>query len=397
MKKLVIFVFFIAVIYFSFIKKETKIVELPLEIKKYMDIEDFYVYGNHFNLKGIIGSDISEIKLLIGDVEYELILEKNDVNTTFYTSKIINKGINLEEFKLGNHKINLLINGELFYLRSKNTEKIKYYNFKKNLIEIDNNELSFDVKKSKKEVYDIVIDAGHGGIDPGAVNGKVYEKDLNLKIADQLENKLKKAGFKVFMTRNDDVNNKRYEAMDRINSSFESNAKLFISIHHNSSHDGEYYRGLEIFVPSKTDYSFASEMADNISKSTLIPFSNMDKYKIDKGICQRFFTSQDIVDLEKELALDNVLIYPNITPKTDYYFMLRETGGKITNAYVDGRNKDKDLNDFHTSNIGMESLLLEIAYINNKQDLKIALEKSEEFAEAISSTIINNYKKYLVY
>ena len=51
----------------------------------------------------------------------------------------------------------------------------------------------------------ILIDPGHGGFDGGAVSpGGVVEKDINLKISLKLREKLEKAGYKVFLTREDD-------------------------------------------------------------------------------------------------------------------------------------------------------------------------------------------------
>ena len=50
----------------------------------------------------------------------------------------------------------------------------------------------------------VVIDPGHGGSDPGAVNGKVYEKDINLKISKLIYDKLKSRGIPVYLTRSTD-------------------------------------------------------------------------------------------------------------------------------------------------------------------------------------------------
>ena len=51
----------------------------------------------------------------------------------------------------------------------------------------------------------VVIDAGHGGEDSGAVANGVYEKDINLSIAYTLRDFLQTAGYKVVMTRTEDV------------------------------------------------------------------------------------------------------------------------------------------------------------------------------------------------
>lgn len=90
-------------------------------------------------------------------------------------------------------------------------------------------------KNTDKKI--IVIDAGHGGTDPGAVSevltGKtVHEKDITLSIAKKLRDILEGNGYTVLMTRDSDTYptlNKRAEIANR------AGAALFVSIHMNSS------------------------------------------------------------------------------------------------------------------------------------------------------------------
>ena len=78
----------------------------------------------------------------------------------------------------------------------------------------------------------IVIDAGHGGKDPGASGKKYQEKTLTLNIAKELERSLEAAGMKVIMTRDGDT----YPTLtERVNISHNNNADIFISIHLNSN------------------------------------------------------------------------------------------------------------------------------------------------------------------
>lgn len=80
----------------------------------------------------------------------------------------------------------------------------------------------------------IVIDAGHGGVDPGAISGKIYEKDINFKIALELERLLNEGqpDIKVIQTRRTDVKVNLYE---RGNIANRANADLFVSIHVNAA------------------------------------------------------------------------------------------------------------------------------------------------------------------
>lgn len=78
----------------------------------------------------------------------------------------------------------------------------------------------------------IMVDPGHGGKDPGAVRGRYREKDWNLDVAKELARLLKKGGFKVQMTRENDT----FIALsERSKKSNQFKADLFVSIHTNAS------------------------------------------------------------------------------------------------------------------------------------------------------------------
>ena len=114
---------------------------------------------------------------------------------------------------------------------------------------------SVQVKEKEKEKMCIVIDAGHGGIDPGKVgiNGQL-EKDINLKIARLLQMFLEAEGIEVVMTREEDkglydenASNKKVQDMKRrLELIEESDPVLVISIHQNSYHE-ESVRGAQVF------------------------------------------------------------------------------------------------------------------------------------------------------
>lgn len=78
----------------------------------------------------------------------------------------------------------------------------------------------------------IMLDAGHGGKDPGAVNKRFYERNYTLKMVKILGEKLQKKGFTVLYTRKSNVFLKLDERTSKAN---DSNADIFISIHVNAS------------------------------------------------------------------------------------------------------------------------------------------------------------------
>ena len=114
----------------------------------------------------------------------------------------------------------------------------------------------------------IVIDPGHGGKDPGAVFGSLYEKDIILNISLKLQQALLDLGYNVIMTRETDV---FVELYDRPEIANKANADLFISIHANSNIKPEIH-GLEVLYASALEatlklddqYPFANSIYDNI-------------------------------------------------------------------------------------------------------------------------------------
>ena len=93
----------------------------------------------------------------------------------------------------------------------------------------------------------IVIDAGHGGHDPGALGGKSHEKDVTLAAAKALKERLERTGrFKVVMTRDSDV----YIPLEsRVKIARSANADLFISLHADSGGDPKV-RGATVYTLS---------------------------------------------------------------------------------------------------------------------------------------------------
>ena len=97
---------------------------------------------------------------------------------------------------------------------------------------------------SKEDELIICIDAGHGGIDVGAVNGHRYEKDDNLKVAKLVKKYLEEQDIKTIITRNNDAN---VSLRQRCKIANRKEADIFVSIHRNSADEGQ---GIEIWTSS---------------------------------------------------------------------------------------------------------------------------------------------------
>ena len=117
----------------------------------------------------------------------------------------------------------------------------------------------------------IVVDAGPGGVDSGANNSYIKEKDVNLDISLYLEKKLSQNGAKVVMTRTQDaelsksskIDRSRYleDLSNRVEIINNADADLFVSIHTNSNVRKPSTRGMIAFyynsVPQNREIAYA--------------------------------------------------------------------------------------------------------------------------------------------
>ncbi|KOA19864.1 germination-specific N-acetylmuramoyl-L-alanine amidase precursor [Clostridium homopropionicum DSM 5847] len=158
-------------------------------------------------------------------------------------------------------------------------------------------------KIAENEKKIILIDAGHGGIDGGAVSKRgTVEKDINLKISLFLKEVLEAKDFKVLMIRDSDIglysengrirDKKNEDLNNRCKFKEESKCDVFISIHLNMFPQSQYY-GAQVW------YSKEGKSADlaNIIQNNLIndlDKTNTRKEKCAKGAYKVLRCSEDI-------------------------------------------------------------------------------------------------------
>lgn len=107
--------------------------------------------------------------------------------------------------------------------------------------------------------YKIMLDAGHGGSDPGAVYNGRQEKDDALKLTLAVGKILEKNGIDVYYTRTTDIYQTPFEKAKLAN---EAGVDYFISFHRNSSPESNQYDGVEVLLYDKSGIKY--EMAENI-------------------------------------------------------------------------------------------------------------------------------------
>lgn len=138
------------------------------------------------------------------------------------------------------------------------------------------------------EKVTVVVDCGHGGIDPGkvGVNG-AYEKDVNLSIGLFLKEALEKEKCRVIMTRESDIglyqesdtNKKTADLKKRVEMMNQEEVDLIISVHQNSF-SGESSRGAQVFYHSGSE---SGETFAKLLQAQLISSLDTSNHREAKG------------------------------------------------------------------------------------------------------------------
>lgn len=409
----------------------------------YAVVDKFYTYGTHFNVEGTL--DVTNYFTVdaLPDTKFELCLKYNDkeedeilipliVDKTdkenvikFTSAEYINEGINLDNLLKRSYIVTIKATGisAVYYytltaldLATPGCQPIEYYTVtrkkKNNLINIGFGIcdakgkglkipfLAINVMASKglpEDVYDVVIDPGHGGRDPGAMtnDGTLDERKLNLQNAMFIKEKLEGAGLKVYITRTsaekteEDTVHNVYDDDGKITRAMETKAKIYLAIHMNSSAKANSYSGFEIYVAPRDSLGLARSFSKEIKAATGRKASTLDQFKVEDGIYSRGFNATDCEELANVAKQGGFKMYENVTENTPYYYFIREVGGSITGAYTDGRNKLYSANKYRNSNQGIEGYLFELSYINNDDDLQFVLMNGEMYATGITNGLIN--------
>ncbi|MBQ8475894.1 N-acetylmuramoyl-L-alanine amidase [bacterium] len=153
------------------------------------------------------------------------------------------------------------------------------------------------IKKPKKQKDDmtisamkkVVLDPGHGGTDCGAIalEGKYFEKTINLEVAKLIQEKLMKKDVYVYMTRTKD---ETLTLEDRVNYSNEINPDIYVSIHANSTLQ-EVSHGLEVHYYKDDSIALANTIHSNFASE-----KNLKKWEtLDRGVIKsRFYVINHI-------------------------------------------------------------------------------------------------------
>lgn len=211
----------------------------------------------------------------------------------------------------------------------------------------------------------IMIDPGHGGIDPGAAAlGSIVEKDLVLAFAQRLQKKLEADGrYRVIMTRDKDV---FISLGDRVRAARAAQADLFISIHADSISGGQEVRGLTVYTGAeRASDADSARLADRENKADAVA-----------GI-ESTDVADDVSDILAELTLRE-------TRGFSHGFAMRLVGEFDSIARLN-KNPHRQARFQVLRAHDVPSVLVELGYLSSKQDLDLIM--SEEWRGKMVSAI----------
>ena len=224
--------------------------------------------------------------------------------------------------------------------------------------------------------YTLVIDAGHGGKDPGAMNKAGKEKNINLAVALALGKLVEKncPNVKVVYTRKTDV---FVELDERANIANRAKADLFISIHTNATSAKVGPRGTETYTLGM--HKAAENLAVAKRENSVITLESNYQQKYE-GFDPKSSESYIIFELMQDKNMENSVKLAGLIQK-----QFRTTAGRVDK----GVHQAGFLVLRATS---MPSVLVELGYLNNPNDA--AYLTSTAGVNALAKSIYNAFVAY---
>lgn len=215
----------------------------------------------------------------------------------------------------------------------------------------------------------IVIDAGHGGNDPGAIGKSgLREKDVTLDIAKRLANLLREDGFEVVLTRSSD----RFVSLpERVSRTNRSNADLFISIHVNANRVRSL-SGFEVYYvsPTVSDTKRALETAE-----------------IARPVLDRSCFASDSADLN--VTLWDMIYNSNRAESIQLSRSICRTVRNNLDTRVIGV---KDARYYVLKGARTPAVLIEVGFVSNREEERML--KNGYYRQVIAENIRNGIKDY---
>ena len=341
---------------------------------------DFYAESLYVNLN----SETENATYQLTDLSGDLIKDER------YNSQD-HSGINLVDLSPGQYFIQF---NQLPVYVSESLNEVWYTvtrNKESNQITLQskNGQLSLKVEKVQElpeDVYDILIDPGHGGLDGGTVAKDLTEAEEVLKISTYIASRLEEHGLKVKLTRTEDVDPAGPGNFDygksaffdegRVEQVYRYQTKYMLSSHLNSF-DGSL-EGFEVYSSVFVNNDWASRVSQAlIEAGQKARDSEKSEFRVSEGSYKKYYlctgTSYDID-------------YGCTSDYMDYLYIIRETGGKVSQAstLVEYNDKYQDI-----PNYGSETLLIEYAYLDNSNDYSKWINNWKSYGEAVVKATVD--------
>jgi len=240
-------------------------------------------------------------------------------------------------------------------------------------------QLALSPKKKAERAYKptIVIDPGHGGHDSGAIKHGAVEKEVVLAFSKILRDKLVATGrYKVIMTRDDDT---FVDLDERVAIGERSNAALFIAVH--ADYAQSKARGATIF-------SLRDGVADNLKRSA-------------KGELVKRVMTNPLLNQAKPAESDKQAVMGILEDLAKQEVEANKDRSKLfAGAVIENMSDKTDMRASPDQQAAFRvlmtaqfpSVLIELAYVTNKQDA--ANLKSDEWRQEVSGSIVTAVENY---
>ncbi len=271
-------------------------------------------------------------------------------------------------------KVRFKISGNELVVNAQPTKRVqtakKTHQKKKNLHKSVSSKVTSPSYKRNSKQKTIVIDAGHGGKDPGASGYRRYkEKHVVLGIAKYLRDYLKQRGYRVYMTRSGDYFIKLRKRTKFAN---KKKADLFISIHANASKN-KRAKGIETYFLSPSRSSRAEKVAAMENKADI---DDMNYYG--KQSFLSFMNNHKIIASNK-LAID---LQQGILLEVRKFYK----------GVVDGGVREGPF--WVLVGAQMPAVLIEVGFITNLTEAKRLVSKS--YQKRIAKGIADGVERYFI-
>ena len=229
-------------------------------------------------------------------------------------------------------------------------------------------------KAAQKRAFTVVIDAGHGGHDPGAMGKLTQEKKLNLEVSQRLEQQIKLhyPDVKVVMTRKNDVFLTLQQRADIVN---KNNADLFICIHTNAA-ENRNVTGTETFVLGVDKLQSNLDVAMRENAVMLLEDDYQTTYE---GFDPNSVDSYIMFELMQDQYIDQSLNFATLVQQQFTDIGRSDRGVRQAGFWV-----------LHKS--ACPSVLIEMGFISNSNEEKYLA--SDKGKEDITNSIFQAFSQY---